>query len=65
MQPSNYTGVARSNITVTTKGGAININKRIVTNACSLCENLTRNWSKVQYWQLIDIPRPISSYCFL
>ena len=21
-------------------------------------------WSKVQYWQLIDIPRPISSYCF-
>ena len=20
--------------------------------------------SKVQYWQLIDIPRPISSYCF-
>jgi len=22
------------------------------------------NSSKVQYWQLIDIPRPISSYCF-
>ena len=28
------------------------------------CTTLSCTQSKVQYWQLIDTPRPISSYCF-
>jgi len=34
--------------------------------ACN-CANVSSfivNLKKVQYWQLIGIPRPISSYCF-
>ena len=36
------------------------------TNATMWCTHMStiKRGSKVQYWQLIDIPRPISSYCF-